>query len=482
MSKPLPHSTPEANGLPSSAIIAFLDAAKANDWGLHSLMIVRHGAVIAEGWWSPYAPEKRHYLYSLSKSFTATAAGFAIAEGLFTLDDAVVGFFPDDLPAAVSENLAKLTVRHLLTMSTGHTVEPSLYAAPGGNWAKQFLATPIDHEPGLPFLYNTPATHMVGAIVQKLTRQDLISYLRPRLFDAIGIEDAISDRNPQGLSVGGSGMSMKTEDIARFGLLYLQKGMWEEKQVLPEGWAALATSKQVSNGDDANNDWNQGYGFQFWRCRHGAYRGDGAFGQFCLVMPEQDAVVAITSGSEDMGAILQGAWTHLLPAFTSPLPEDTLAHTTLSERLANLTIAAPVGEFASPLAATVTGKTYSFPENEQTIEKVSLAFADNACTLSVTDTWGEHKIVCGIGHWESGTTTLFQRRMWPLVVPQVGWSVAAQGAWESADTFTLKLCFDETPFIPTVTLRFSDNRVFFDVRGSIGFMPSEHPTLVGKGF
>lgn len=310
---PLPRSTPESQGVSSAAIRSFIETANEKIDTLHSIIIMRHGYIVAEGWWKPEAPEQQHVLHSLSKSFTSTAVGLAVAEGKLSIDDPVLKFFPEDAPAEPSNNLKAMRVRDLLTMSTGHQVEAKFTGdAP---WVKTFLAHPVPHKPGAHFQYNTPATYMCSAIVQKVTGQTVLDYLKPRLFEPLGIENPQWGTSPQGITVGGWGLHIRTEDIAKFGQLYLQKGKWNGKQLIPESWIELATSKQVSNGSDPARDWDQGYGFQFWRCRHGAYRGDGAFGQFCVVLPELDAVIAITADTKDMQAELNVVWDKLLPAF-----------------------------------------------------------------------------------------------------------------------------------------------------------------------
>ena len=317
-SSPLPRSSPEAQGVSSSAVLAFVEAADKNIDSMNSFMLVRHGHVVAEGWWAPYDAESPHSLYSLSKSFTSTAVGLAIAEGKLSLDDEVLKFFPEDAPAEPSNNLKAMRVSDLLRMSTGHQTEPP--RTPDQPWTKTFLAQPVPFKPGTHFLYNTSATYMLSAIVQKATGMTVLDYLRPRLFEPLGIEHPTWETSPQGISTGGYGLSIRTEDIARFGQLYLQKGKWQGKQLVPAAWVEAATARQTSNGSNPKSDWDQGYGYQFWRCRHGAYRGDGAFGQFCVVLPEQDAVIAITSGVKDMQAVLNLVWDKLLPAMKpSPL-------------------------------------------------------------------------------------------------------------------------------------------------------------------
>lgn len=311
----LPRGSAEAQGVSSAAIRAFVETANEKVDTLHSIMIVRHGHVVAEGWWKPESADKPHVLHSLSKSFTSTAVGFAVAEGKLSVDDLVLKFFPEEAPAERSNNLKQMRVRDLLTMSTGHQDEPKFNAE--SSWVKTFLAHPVPHKPGAHFQYNSPATYMCSAIVQKVTGQTVLDYLKPRLFEPLGIENPEWGTSPEGITVGGWGLHVRTEDIAKFGQLYLQKGKWNDRQLLPQSWIEQATARQVSNGSDPARDWDQGYGFQFWRCRHGAFRGDGAFGQFCVVLPEQDAVIVITADTRDMQAELNVVWDKLLPAFHS---------------------------------------------------------------------------------------------------------------------------------------------------------------------
>ncbi len=331
----LPRSTPEAQGVSSVQIREFIETADKKVNSMHSFMLVRHGHVVAEAWWAPESAEKPHILWSLSKSFTSTAVGLAVEEGKLSIDDTVLKFFPDAAPAEPSANLKAMRIRDLLTMNAGHQDELNLREAK--HWAKAFLAHPVPHKPGTHFRYNTPATYMLSAIVQKVTGETVLDYLTPRLFEPLGIEKPKWETSPQGNSIGGYGLYLCTEDIAKFGQLYLQRGKWNGKQILPAEWVDQATSKQVSNGSDPNKDWDQGYGFQFWRCRHGAYRGDGKDGQFCIVLPEQDAVIAITANTGNMQGELNVVWDKLLPAFRDrPLQEDPEAHSRLNETIADL--------------------------------------------------------------------------------------------------------------------------------------------------
>ena len=337
--QPLPRSTPEAQGVSSAAIRAFVEAADQQVDTMHSFMLVRHGQVVAEAWWKPETADKPHVMHSLSKSFNSTAVGLAVAEGKLSVDDPVLKFFPDDAPAEPSKNLKAMRVRDLLTMNTGHQTEPKFSRE--SPWVKTFLAHPVEHKPGAHFLYNTAGSYTLSAIVTKVTGQTVLDYLKPRLFEPLGIANPEWGSSPEGNSFGGYGLKICTEDIAKFGQLYLHKGRWNGKQLVPEAWVEQATAKQVSNGSDPERDWDQGYGFQFWRCRHGAYRGDGAFGQYCIVLPAQDAVVAITADTKDMQAELNIVWDKLLPAFQSaPLPENADEQAKLRVTLGNLAVPA----------------------------------------------------------------------------------------------------------------------------------------------
>jgi CubicO group peptidase (beta-lactamase class C family) len=234
--KQLTRCTPESQGIASAAIQAFVEAIEGQGIELHSFLLLRHGAVVAEAGWAPYHPQRPHMLYSLSKSFTSTAVGMAVDEGRLSIDDRVLDFFPEEAPARVSRNLDAMRVRHLLSMSTGHAEDTTdyLHRRRDGNWIRAFLARPVKHEPGTFFLYNTGATYMLSAIVQKVTGLTLIDYLRPRLFEPLGIANPVWEVSPQGINTGGYGLSITTEDIARFGQFVLQKGKWQGRQLVSE--------------------------------------------------------------------------------------------------------------------------------------------------------------------------------------------------------------------------------------------------------
>ena len=467
-------SAPEAQGVSSSALAKFVTTADQTIPGMHGVVVVRHGQVILEGWWNPYDAATRHSLYSLSKSFTSTAVGLAIADGKLSLDDEVLKFFPDDAPDEPSKNLKSMRVSDLLRMSTGHQAEAKVADRKDQAWTKTFLAQPVPFKPGTHFLYNTPATYMLSAIVQKVTGQTVLDYLRPRLFDPLGIKDPTWDTSPQGISLGGYGLSIRTEDIARFGQLYLQHGKWDGKQLVPESWVEAATTRQTSNGSNPASDWDQGYGYQFWRSRHGAFRGDGAFGQFCVVIPEQDTVVAINSGTGNLQAVLDVVWDHLLPALQpSPLAADPTAEAALKAKLASLTLPIVEGSPSNEMASKVLGKRYSFAANPLKLESATLeAGPDGVGALLLRTDGQDQKIPLGTGTWIKGRAAFG---------PLSDQPAAACGAWTADDTFTARVAFVETPFQATMKFRFDGNEVTLDTSSNVGFGATRSPHPQGQG-
>lgn len=385
----LPVSTPEEQGVSSSSITEFLNAAnKLKGLEMHSFVMLRHGKLIAEASWKPYSPSIKHTLYSVSKSFTSTAVGLAIAEGKLKLTDKVASFFPDQLPAEISPGLAALDLRNLLTMTMGQDPEPAY--APADDWVKPALAAPFPHEPGKKFLYNNLGPFLLSAILQKVNGQKLIDYLNDRLFKPMDIHEADYEMNGQGINYGGYGLRLSTESMAKFGQLYLQKGKWKERQLVPEQWVTEATSLQIDQGpswvpgtEKMKSDWAQGYGYLFWRCRHNAYRADGAMGQYIIVMPDQDAVIAITANTQDMQAELNLIWEYLLPGMhPGKLPANKTAYQAMLRKSGSLEVSNP-GSVKSDFEYGMTNKVFKMEPNALGIESFRFNFMEGPETFII---------------------------------------------------------------------------------------------------
>ena len=471
-------TSPEAEGIPSSAVLDFVRAVEQHTHPLDAVqgfMLLRHGNVAAEGWWAPYGPEAPHSLFSLSKSFTSTAIGLAVAEGRLTVNDPVLKFFPDDAPSKPGKNLKAMRVRHLLSMNTGHKEDTTMHVFWGAddNWPRAFLSLPVEYKPGTWFVYNTAATYMLSAIITHLTGQTLLDYLRPRLFDPLGIENPTWETDPRGVNIGGSGLHIRTEDIARFGQLYLQKGMWQGKRLVPEKWIAAATKATSDNSNTQTNpDWTVGYGYQFWRCRHDAYRADGAFGQYCIVMPEQDAVLAMISGVRDMQVVLDKVWQHLLPAMKPrALPADPQAHDELCDKLAALSLPLPKGRPSSPREEQWSGKTFKLESNDLKLESVAIKFGDKRSRLIVCDAHGKHPIPVGYATWLKGTNDVRGRGDEPI---------AASGAWTAENTYEVRLCFYEGEYCPVFRFHYKRGQLKLEIEPNVAWEPVTITTINGR--
>jgi len=464
--------TPEAQGISSSAILGFVDALeKELPDAIHSIMLRRHGKIIAEGYWTPFNLDSPHYLYSLSKSFTSTAIGMAQEEGLLSINDPVISFFPEEVPENPSNNLKSMRIKDLLRMNTGHQNDTWRKIRNGENWVKTFLALEVEHKPGTHFQYNTGATYMLSAILQKISGETLLDYLTPRLFEPLGIDNPIWETDPNGISKGGTGLSVRTRDISNLGQLYLQKGKWNGKQLIPEVWVEEATSFQTSNGSDPNSDWDQGYGYQFWRNRNNAYSGVGAFGQLCIIMPEQDAVIAITSGTSNMRKILELVWEYLLPAMQDkPLPADKQGLGLLREKLKNLAISTVAGEKSSPLASKISGKTFVMEANNLAIESVTFGFEADPDIISIQTGGGEQSFKAGYNTMVKGI----------MQHPQLSTNkIAVSGAWESPDQYAVNIFYYETTQTVRFTYRFEEDKVTWDTDLNTTMNPSSLKQLKG---
>lgn len=472
-------SSPEAEGVSSEGIIQFLEAAEKSNHEFHSFMFLRHGKVIAEGWWNPYRFDLKHTMYSVSKSFTATAIGFAVSENRLTVDDKVISFFPDALPKTVSPRLAELRVRDLLSMSAGQEPDPTRAIVPvDSHWVRSFLSVPVVHQPGTKFLYNSMATYMLSAIVQKVTGEKLVDYLRPRLFRPLDIKDIDWETDPLGINTGGWGLRLKTEDMAKFGQLFLQKGNWKGRQVLPASWVEEASTLKIVQHPEYpqakkdSSDWEQGYCYQMWRCRHNAYRADGAFGQFIVVMPDQDAVVVITGESSDLQGELNLVWKYLLPAIQQDkLPANRDAAVLLRQKLSALALPKFEENTASPLEKDISGKTFSLSSNEKQIQSISFQFSAGVCRAAVKTDTATFQLFLGAGKWITGETT----KRGPYLVSAAKSSllglapfkVAGNYRWKDENTLELTLRYIESPHTETFTCRFTENSISVDYQQSI---------------
>lgn len=408
----LPRSTPESVGVSSAGIVDFLNAIDTGRQEIHSFMFIRHGKVIAEGWWDPYGPDYKHLLYSASKTFTATGIGLAVTENRLKLTDKVVSFFPYSLPDSIGNNMKELTVRDLLTMSVGQET-PGMGGGSDDDWITAFIRNEPEHKPGTVFKYNNMATFMLSAIVQQVTGQTLFDYLKPRIFDPLGIKGMDWDRNGQGINLGMIGLRLHTEDLAKFGQLLMQNGKWNNRQLLSEAWIKEATSFKIENHDPSGktpkelNDWSQGYCYQMWRGRNNSVRLDGMAGQFVLLFPDKDAIVVFTANARNTQEELNLVHNYLIPAIKSEkaLPSDPGSYKTMIEKQSGLKIKPPVSEVQdSRFAGIISGKEFVLQDNDYQIQSVYFAFKDRECSLGIKRNNQVSVIKAGSGIWKFTNT------------------------------------------------------------------------------
>jgi CubicO group peptidase (beta-lactamase class C family) len=462
MARSLPRSTPADQQVDPAAILRFLDAMDDRpDIELHSLMLVRRGHVVAEGWWAPYSAERPQLLYSLSKSFTATAAAFAQAEGLLGLDDTVVSHFSEFDAEITDPRSRSVLIRHVAAMASGHTRDMLLEAITRDRAepVRGFLLIPPDREPGTVFAYSQPCTFTLASIIARNAGMPLTQYLRPRLFDPLGIGPVgWHTLPPSGREQGFSGLHARTEDIAKLGQLYLQRGQWDGVQLIPAEWVAQATSVQVANPGEPVSDWQQGYGFQFWMSRHG-YRGDGAFGQFCVILPEHETVIVTTASTLDMQAMLDAMWAHLLPglggaaASAAPAQDQPPAQDQLSARLAGLELpACPAGAPPADGGAWDGGRfsVARAPGSAvpPTLTSVDVVPQAGGWQFTLTEPANALSFPAGAGAWTVSEPVDRQGGTIP---------VAAAGGWIDGGTLRAEVIFLETPHRIDLTCSLQDH-------------------------
>jgi CubicO group peptidase (beta-lactamase class C family) len=433
---------PETCGVSSEAILDFLHEVAAAEQELHSFMLWRHGNVVAEGWWWPYRPALPHMMHSLTKSVTASGVGLALAEGRFRLDDRVVSFFPDHLPAQVDDHLAAMTVEDLLTMRTGHAAmtSGSVWRPLKTSWITEFFKIPVVHRPGTKFVYTSAASYMLSAIVTRTTGETLKDYLRPRFFAPLGIGDVDWETAMQdGVTPGANGLTWRTADALKLGIVHAQGGRWNGRQLLPADWVSQVGARHGSDGE---------YGYQWWLGPDSAYYADGLFGQYSIVFPAHDAVLAITSASR-YRVLMPLVWKYFPAAFAAArgAPRDVGAVT------GKLRLLPKLQPTASPLAQQISGAWFVAAPNEDGVRRLRFDFERDRCLFTLEDERGEHHVTAGTHDWIEGHTSMTGNKLHhEYQLDRM--RVVAGGAWRDPSCFEMTWQFVESAFRDRVTCRF----------------------------
>lgn len=458
----LQRSTPEAEGVSSKAIVTLFDSLTAlPQTDIHSVMVLRHGKVIAEIYPAPFAPEYRHTMYSCSKTFVGAAVGLAIEDNRLRLTDRVGTFFPELLPDSVSANLADMTVHDLLTMTSGITPDWNMRNITT-DWIRTYLAKPVK-TPGKKFEYDSICTYLLSAIVQKVTGMTLLDYLKLKLFIPMNITDVAWEISPEGVNTGGWGLHIQSESLAKFGLLLLNGGKWEGKQLLPASWVKQMTTRQMEAGDED-------YGYQMWMCEYpGAVRLDGALGQYVLIIPDKDMVVVITectliNGNNQRRLV----WNRLLPQVQDKTLIPGKDYKLLQKKQNTYQLPLVQGKANSSIARKYAGKHIALEDNKYGWESLSLQFKQKEVVMTVTDKIGvAYDLLFGYKQWLKTSTETYP----PYSVTALGalngieksfW-VAGSYAWSSATSLQLKAHYVNWISALGITFRFEGDNVLLNV-------------------
>ncbi|KAJ3212094.1 hypothetical protein HDU82_003861 [Entophlyctis luteolus] len=509
VASPLPRSRPSEQAVRAGSLLRLLDALRDDALGMHSLMVLRHGAVIAEGYWAPYAASRRHLVYSLSKTLTATAIGILVAQGRLRVDDRIL----DVLPATAATETAapewrNVRIEHCLSMTVGHEVDAwNSVDVMKGDWLAQCLAIPPTKPPGTFFAYNQIAIYLLAHVARAASGgEGLVRVLRPLLnsLGILGVDDATDERlmwlrDGDGVELGYSGAFVHTETLAKFGLLYLRGGVWTDGvRHLTEDFVAQATRAYLRTPIDPSfpTDWKRGYGYTLWQNRHG-FRGDGAYGQFMIVLPAYDAVVVVTGEENDMQAVMEHIWNHLLPACLGHGDDpDSGENSTrdddandaddekeLADRLAHLTVPAPAPKFlpSPPEVSSAFTFVHNAPQSlpgfwtRANVETGEVSNRSSTLRLERKDTWLDVSVGTN-GAWEEtmleadGTVVYF----------------VASGGWTTSTDYVVDIRVIETPHVIRIrgssetglaTIVWSTN----PLHGPDPFYNSPHNTRAGKG-
>ncbi len=457
-------SAPEEVGLPSGSVQNLIDEFNENGLYMHSFLMIRHGKIAAEGYWAPFAKESKHRMYSSTKSFVSGAIGLLYDEGRISLDDPVHKFFPEYPPETLHPYTREATIRDLLRMASPHT---TTYSFDRKDWVKSFFEVKPKRPAGTVFRYDTSATYILDVIVERVTGQPFLEYMKDKMLREVGFsEDAWCVKAPDGYSWGGSGLICTTLDMARYAYILLKNGNINGKQLLSEEYVRAATSKQVATSHCRQQPNSYGYGYQIWRHRDTAFAFNGMGNQIVICYPEQDFIFVCTADNQGNGCsykLIYDAVYHKIVRTLSdtPLAENPSAFEKLQKTVAGLSLLKPEGEAESPLQKEINGVEYQLGENKMGIEKLSVSFGEGSGVLRYTNARGEKEIPFGLGEYIEGEFPETHYSGDTIGTPKGrGYKVFAAGVWPSENNLVIRVnAMDDYYGNLTVTLGFRDDKI-----------------------
>ncbi|MFL1551570.1 serine hydrolase domain-containing protein [Pseudomonas sp. D47] len=492
---PLPRALPHERGVDPAGIVDFLQAVTEAGLELHSFMLYRQGAVVAEAFWQPYSAHRMHVQHSATKSWAATAIGLLVDDERLRLDAKVASFFPDLCPQPISANLAAMTVEDLLTMRTGHTrgISGGDWRNLQSSWVEAFLNEPVDEPPGHSFIYSSASSFMLSAIVTQVTGQTMHALLQARVLDYLGLDRLEWDLAPGGFNSGGNGLSCTSEDALKFGVLHLNHGQWQGRQLLSPQWVAQATRNQVQDvwmgefdgkqylprdKNKANDAQREGYGYQWWMTEHGGYYASGVFGQQCIVLPQQDTVMVFTCGLRLGEKRLHKAlWQHLFPALGRTAVDAQASQAQLGALIDGLRLPALQGLQTSPASAALQGR-FAIEPNEDGVRELAFELKGDHCDVTLVDHRGIHHVRAGFQQPIETTTSITGNYLHHQYQPEQT-PVVAEARWTPEGELRMHWRFVETAFGDHVSCRMQHGRLHFERGVNTNAGALQRPTLIG---
>lgn len=470
----LPRARPGAVGVDARLLEGFLDALQADAIELHSLVLHRQGHVATEMYWWPYGPQRPRQMHSVTKSFTACAIGMALEEGRFALHDKVAGFFPEHVPDNAGEYLAAMTVEDLLTMRTGHAEETSgsRWRGVRSSWIAEFFRIPLVHRPGTVYKYTSAASYMLSAVLTRTTGETLHDYLRPRLFEPLGIRGETWDMGPDGINSGGNGLTCRTIDMLKLGVLHAQHGIWQGRRILSERWIEAATRAHSE----------EGYGYHWMSGPQRTFCAMGVFGQLLVVFPDHEATLALTGAVNGVnactGILLPRVHRHFPGVFCGSTGEPSAAEESLRARARRVATAPLPTARGAPAAARQGDLEYRMEPNPLGVSGLQLNLTADACTLRLVDGADGQIVTMGLGHWLEGEASA------PAPELHHGYEmrrarVVASARWTDPDTLEMAWIFVESAFRDTVTCRFEADQVRYSRRVNVNSAALSQPVVTG---
>ena len=396
------YSTPEKTGISSRHVLAFYQELEKYGLSTHGVIMSRGEQVFTECYWTPFHETFLHRMYSVTKSFVSIAIGFCQQDGLLSLEDALESYFPEYSTEPCRHSS---TILDMLQMKSDVDYRSKWFREHDGDRAAYYFRMAADKDPDTLFFYDSAGTFMLGALVEKVTGKELLTYLREKFLDDIGFSgEAYILKCPGGYSWGDSGLVCTARDLWLFARFVLNKGTWEGKRYLNEAYLTAATTPTAANDPYGffNHHSVHGYGYQFWGAPEGCFAAKGMGGQLAFCDPTHDFIFIINSDNQgnplDYEPIYRALYTHILPNLGQPLPEDPATQAQLQDYLADRKLFCLPGSTKSSMAQKIAGKTFRCQDNPMQIQWFRLDFAANTGSFTYENPQGEKCIRFGFGH------------------------------------------------------------------------------------